>query len=80
MTKNQGPGEARNLGIKTAYKQNIPYLVFLDADDIFSTYNAIAVLYYSIKQNNCDRVEACFAEEGTDNNDSKIYQLVRKMH
>lgn len=32
--KNQGPGTARNLGIKYAHDLNVPFILFNDADDI----------------------------------------------
>lgn len=34
LNENKGPGNARNVGIKAAYKKGCPFVLFLDSDDM----------------------------------------------
>jgi len=61
--KNSGPGVARQLGIDSSYS---PYIVFIDADDVFYNYMSIETLYNSITSRDCDIVSGTFIEEVDD--------------
>ena len=58
-----GPGAARNIGLKYVIKQNIPYIIFADADDIFYSTMAIQMLYTTITMDSQDFVFAPFYKE-----------------
>jgi len=45
LDENGGPGVARNKGLELVIEDNIPYIVFADADDCFEGYISIEVLY-----------------------------------
>lgn len=64
ISKNQGPGYARQYGIDYS---NSDYIVFIDSDDIFLNFQAITQLYNNIEQDDCDVVSGVFFEE-LDNN------------
>lgn len=48
LDENGGPGVARNKGLELVIEDNIPYIVFADADDCFEGYISIEVLYKQI--------------------------------
>ncbi len=58
--ENRGPGFARNYGLKHSKS---PYIVFLDADDIFHSHYSIEMLYNSITKGSYDLVISNFIEE-----------------
>jgi hypothetical protein len=58
---------ARNTGINYAIKNNIPYIVFADADDCFFCRESVNILYKQIK--NYDLVIGSFIEEYGENNE-----------
>lgn len=58
--KNSGPGVARQLGIDSS---NSPYIVFIDADDVFYNYKSIETLYNYITTYNSNIVAGRFIEE-----------------
>jgi glycosyltransferase involved in cell wall biosynthesis len=58
--KNSGPGVARQLGIDSS---NSPYIVFIDADDVFYNYKSIETLYNYITNYNYNIVAGRFIEE-----------------
>ena len=60
LSKNLGPGSARQYGIDNS---NSKYIVFIDADDIFAKQNSLEVLLKSIEENNADVVISNFYEE-----------------
>lgn len=55
--KNVGPGEARNIGLKST---NQEYIIFIDSDDCFYSPNSIKSLFDEINNNNCDLVISDF--------------------
>ena len=55
--KNVGPGEARNLGIKSTKNE---YIIFIDSDDCFYGTNSIKTLYDQINSNNYDLIISDF--------------------
>lgn len=63
LDENCGPGTARNKGLELVIEDNIPYIVFADADDLFLGYTSIEVLYLPMKEKKYDRVEGVFATE-----------------
>lgn len=69
---NLGPGVARNTGIEKAIEENIPYLVFADADDMFFSWESLDILLKKIKEN--DFVMGCFLEEDRDNPQSYLHR------
>ena len=61
LDKNHGPGYARQYGLNHSSNERI---VFLDADDVYFSYNSIEQLNKKMDETNCDMVF------------SKIYELV----
>lgn len=59
LDKNSGPGVARQVGIDNSKS---PYIMFIDADDVFSNCKAVGELYKNII-NDYDLVISNFAEE-----------------
>lgn len=59
MNKNGGPGVARQYGIDHS---NSEYIVFIDADDVFSSPHSVDTLYRNIKESNADVVVSSFYE------------------
>ena len=57
---NGGPGVARQFGID---KSNSNYIVFIDADDVFSNPFSIKILYENMENSNADVVISSFYEE-----------------
>ena len=55
--KNVGPGEARNLGLKSTKEE---YIIFIDSDDCFYGTNSIKTLYDEINSNNYDLIISDF--------------------
>ena len=55
--KNVGPGEARNLGLKSTKEE---YIIFIDSDDCFYGTNSIKTLYDQINSNNYDLIISDF--------------------
>ena len=49
LDENGGPGIARNKGLELVIEDNIPYIVFADADDCFSEYNSLYSLLITIQ-------------------------------
>lgn len=60
LDENGGPGIARNKGLELVIEDNIPYIVFADADDCFFGYTSIEILYKEILKNNNDFVISKF--------------------
>lgn len=58
--ENVGPGRSRQIGLFNSYNE---YIVFMDSDDIFYSYDAIEKLYNKIKSTNSDMVVSNFEEE-----------------
>ena len=50
LDENGGPGVARNKGLELVIEDDIPYIVFADADDRFIGENALEKLLFLIKQ------------------------------
>ena len=62
-SKNSGPGVARQLGIDSSTS---PYIVFIDADDVFNNYKSIETLYNYMTNYKCNVVSSRFVEEVDD--------------
>ena len=60
LSKNGGPGNARQKGIDSSTGD---YIVFIDADDIFQSSTSIESLYNKIKTEDLDFVVGNFSEE-----------------
>lgn len=58
--KNSGPGLCRQYGINNTKNE---YIIFIDSDDIFYSYDAVEILYKKIKEDNSDIVVSDFLEE-----------------
>lgn len=67
---NDGPGIARNVGIKWAYKNNSPIVLFLDADDIAHPKRLEVVRKIMVEDNKVSVVYSTF--EVIDENDEKV--------
>lgn len=63
LDENSGPGVARNKGLELVIEDDIPYIVFADADDCFYEHDSLKKMYYPMKADNYDRVEAIFSTE-----------------
>ena len=64
LDENSGPGVARNKGIELVVEDDIPYIVFADADDCFSGYLALHCLLEEIKkEDDIDFVISHFSQE-----------------
>ena len=50
LDENGGPGIARNKGLDLVIEDNIPYIVFADADDCFGEYISLQVLLMEIQE------------------------------
>ena len=59
LSKNSGPGVARQFGIDNSSSE---YIVFIDADDVFSNPHALSTLYNSIDESDADIVVSSFYE------------------
>lgn len=59
LFKNCGPGKARQIGIDSS---NSKYIVFIDADDVFSNPYSLTTLYNSMEESNADIVISNFYE------------------
>ena len=59
LSKNGGPGVARQYGIDNS---NSTYIVFIDSDDVFASPTAIKILYNNIKETKSDVVISSFYE------------------
>lgn len=66
LDENGGPGVARNKGLELVVEDDIPYIVFADADDCFYNYHSLEILYEQIPKN--DFVISAFLEEREDFN------------
>ena len=78
-----GPGAARNVGLKYVINQNIPFIVFADADDIFYSTMAIEILYNSITIENKDFIYTPFFQNRggrLDLNQDQIVWLFGKIY
>lgn len=64
--KNVGPGEARNLGIKSTHQE---YIIFIDSDDCLYNSNSIKTLFDEINNNNYDLVISNFLCKRNGNNE-----------
>lgn len=60
MNTNQGPGMARNKGIKWAYENNSPIILFLDADDVCHPRRLEVVRKYFINDEEINVVYSTF--------------------
>ena len=65
LDENKGPGVAREVGINNSKND---YIVFIDADDTFSSPRSIEMLYHEIHDNKYDFVSSIFTEVGTNLN------------
>lgn len=70
--KNVGPGEARNLGLKSS---NQEYIIFIDSDDSFYGINSIKSLLNEIKKDNYDLVISSFICESNKHQEIKKNDL-----
>ena len=78
-----GPGSTRNVGLKYVIKQNIPYIIFADADDIFYSTMAVEVLYNTIKETGVDYISSPFIQKqnnSLENNYDKRMWLFGKIY
>ena len=62
LSKNCGPGVARQAGIKYTYDSGIEFVMFADADDILLPY-AVEILSKEIKKSNSDVISSSFYKE-----------------
>ena len=81
LKENRGPGYARQCGIDNTKN---PYIVFIDSDDIFYSFNSIKTLYDTITKDDFDYVGSNFIEETEDekieieNNDAWVHGKIYK--
>lgn len=68
LKENRGPGFARNVGLKQVKKDGIENIIFVDADDLFFTIDAIERLYQIKKEYKADWVVGNFIQEEKVNN------------
>ena len=66
LDENGGPSVARNKGIELVIEDNLPYIIFADADDCFYSYYSLEKLLKKIKE--YDFIVSSFLEE-TENTD-----------
>lgn len=62
LSKNGGPGVARQAGIKYTYDSGIEFVMFADSDDMLLPY-AVEILSKEIKKSNCDIICSSFYRE-----------------
>ena len=60
LSKNSGPGQARQHGIDNS---NSEYIIFIDSDDVFTDSLAIETLYNELSNSNNDIIVSTFLEE-----------------
>lgn len=71
--KNVGPGEARNLGLKSTKQE---YIIFIDSDDCFYSSYSIKKLYDEIQKHDYDLVISDFILERDNKREIKNNNLV----
>ena len=72
--ENIGPAQARNKGLEKALALNIPFIMFADADDQFTSPLSVQLLYNTLIVNKSDLVCSSFYEEGPDEDPLMIHE------